>query len=272
MTILAASPEEAVATITDGTCLLLPREGAGVAMTATRALLRRGVKRLSLVAVPTSGLQADLLVGAGCVAEIEAAGVSLGEYGRAPRVAAAIVAGTLTFRDTTCPAVYARLQAAEKGVPFMPLRGLIGSDVLRYRPDWRVIDNPFAQNDEIVLLPAQTADIALFHAPLADRYGNVWIGRERELMLMAHAARATIVTVEEIVSDDLLKDPVRAPATLANLYVTALACAPRGAWPLPLPGRYPADEAHLSEYASLARTSEGFNRYIAAFVNDRRAA
>ena len=166
-------------------------------MAATCALVRRQIKRLTLVAVPTASLQADLLVGAGCVVAIEAAGLGLGEHGPAPRVSAAILNGEVLIKDTTCPAVYARLQAAEKGIPFMPLRGLIGSDLLRYRPDWRVIDNPFSEQDPIVLLPALSADVALFHAPLADRLGNVWIGCERELILMAHAARQTVVTVEK---------------------------------------------------------------------------
>ena len=109
--------------------------------------------------------------------------------------------------DATCPALHAALQAAEKGVPFMPLRGLIGSDVLKYRDDWKVIDSPFGNADPIVLLPAIKPDVALFHAPMADRFGNVWIGRQRELVTMAHAAEKTIVTVEKIHDGNLLDDP-----------------------------------------------------------------
>ena len=116
--------------IGDGCLLVVPREVSGVPMAATRALIRRGVKRLHLVALPTSSLQADLLIGAGCVATLETSAVSLGEFGPAPRFSAAVTAGTITMKDATCPALHAALQAAEKGVPFMPLRGLIGSDVL----------------------------------------------------------------------------------------------------------------------------------------------
>ena len=133
--------------------------------------------------------------------------MSLGEFGPAPRFTAAITAGTITMKDATCPALHAALQAAEKGVPFMPLRGLIGSDVLKYRDDWKVIDNPFGNDDPIVLLPAIKPDVALFHAPMADRDGNVWIGRQRELATMAHAAEKTIVTVEKIHDGNLLDDP-----------------------------------------------------------------
>src|SRR5919106_1607247 len=150
----AAKPlEEALASIDDGCMLVVPREVSGVPMQATRALIRRGVKRLHLVALPTSSLQADLLIGAGCVATLETSAVSLGEFGPAPRFTAAATAGAIRVKDATCPALHAGFQAAEKGVPFMPLRGLIGTDVLAHRPDWKVVHNPYGSNDPIVLLP-----------------------------------------------------------------------------------------------------------------------
>src|SRR6202008_831600 len=135
------------APIPAGCLLALPREVAGVPMEATRALIRRGVKTLHLVALPTSTLQADLLIGAGAIATLETSAVSLGEFGPAPRFNAAILAGAIDMRDATCPALHAQFQAAEKGVPFMPLRGLIGSDLMAHRHDWKVIDNPFGDND-----------------------------------------------------------------------------------------------------------------------------
>jgi glutaconate CoA-transferase subunit A len=272
MPTIARSLEEALSSIADGASLLIPREGAGVAMAATCALIRRGVRRLTLIATPTSSLQADLLIGASCVDAVEAAAVSLGEFGPAPRFTAAITARAIAMKDSTCPAVHAGLQAAEKGVPFMPLRGLIGSDVLAHRPDWRVIDNPFGADDPIVLLPALTADVALFHAPMADRDGNVWLGQQRDLALMAHAAAKTIVTVEKLHDQNLFDDPLLAAGALGGFYLEAVAVAPRGAWPLPLPDHYPADEAHLAEYARLAATSEGFARYLDSYVHERRAA
>ena len=189
----AKSLDDALAAVTDGCMLVVPREVSGVPMAATRALIRRGVKRLHLVALPTSSLQADLLIGAGCIATLETSAVSLGEFGPAPRFTAAVTSGAIKMMDATCPALHAALQAAEKGVPFMPLRGLIGSDVLKYRDDWKVIDSPFGNADPIVLLPAIKPDVALMHAPMADRFGNVWIGRQRELATMAHAAEKTIV-------------------------------------------------------------------------------
>src|SRR5262249_61623502 len=98
MPTIARSLDEALAPITDGASLLIPREGAGVAMAATCALIRRGVTRLTLIATPTSSLQADLLIGAGCVEAVEAAALSLGEVGPAPRLTPAIPARPVPLR------------------------------------------------------------------------------------------------------------------------------------------------------------------------------
>jgi glutaconate CoA-transferase, subunit A len=269
---IARSLDEALAPITDGCVLAVPREVSGVAMAATRALIRRGVKRLHLVALPTSSLQADLLIGAGCVATIETSAVSLGEFGPAPRFNAAVMAGTIAVKDATCPALHAGFQAAEKGVPFMPLRGLLGSDLLAHRPDWTVIDNPFGNDDPIVLLPAIRPDVALFHAPLADRDGNVWIGRDRELATMAHAAAKTVVTVEKVHDGNLFDDPRLAAGALGGFYLEAIAIAPQGAWPLGLADHYPADATHMADYARLAATAEGFAAYLDRHVHAQRAA
>jgi glutaconate CoA-transferase subunit A len=269
---IARSLDEALAVITDGCVLAVPREVSGVAMAATRALIRRGVRRLHLIALPTSSLQADLLIGAGCVETIETSAVSLGEFGSAPRFTAAVTSGAIRVKDATCPALHAAFQAAEKGVPFMPLRGLIGSDVLAHRSDWKVVDNPFGHDDPIVLLPAIKPDVALFHAPLADREGNVWIGRDRELATMAHAAAKTVVTVEKRYEGNLFDDPALAAGALGGFYVHAVAVAPKGAWPLGLADHYGADAAHLADYARMAASSEGFAAYLDRHVHAQRAA
>jgi glutaconate CoA-transferase, subunit A len=272
MPIMAQSVEEALAPIRDGIMLAVPREVAGVPMVATRALIRRGVRDLHVVTLPTSSLQADLMIGAGCVAVLETSAVSLGEFGPAPRFTAAIKSAGIRIKDATCPALHAAFQAAEKGVPFMPLRGIIGSDLLAHRPDWRVIDNPFGTDDPIVVLPAIHPEVSLIHAPMADRAGNVWIGRQRELATMAHASTKTVVTVEKIIDSNLLDDPALAAGTLPGFYVEAVAVAENGCWPLGLPDHYGADAAHLREYARLAATAEGFARYLDEYVHERRAA
>src|SRR6201988_5521791 len=102
MPTIVQSVDEAVAAIPDGAMVIVPREASGVPMEATRALIRRGVKRLHLVALPTSTLQVDLLIGAGCVETLETSAVSLGEFGPAPRFTDAILARAIHMRDAPC--------------------------------------------------------------------------------------------------------------------------------------------------------------------------
>jgi glutaconate CoA-transferase subunit A len=263
--------DDIAAAVPSGCCLALPVDYAGVSMAATHALIRLAPGNLRLLCVPTAGMQADLLIGAGLVRCIETSAVSLGEAGGAPCFNRAVAQGTIELRDSTCPAIHAGLLAAQKGVPFGTLRGLIGTDLLRHRGDWRVIQNPFADApDPIVALPAIQPDVAIFHAPKADRQGNVWIGRRRELAAMAYASRATFATVERVVDGNLMDDETTAAGVLPALYVTAVAVAPRGAWPVGLWGEYPADAAELQRYARLARTEQGFADYLAEAAAEAR--
>lgn len=262
---------EVAARIPDGALVAMPPDYSLPAMEVVRELVRRKARNLRLLGVPVLGMCADLLIGAGCVAEVESSAVTLNEAGAAPRFTEAAERGEITVRDSTCPMVHSALQAAEKGVPFMPLRGLIGSDVLKYRDDWKVIDSPFGNSDPIVLLPAINPDVALFHAPLADEHGNVWIGRQRELVTMAHASKRTIVTVERIEQRNLLDDPLTAAGTLPGFYVDAIAIAENGAWPLPLPDRYRADVEHLKLYAKMAASEQGFAEYVGKYVHENVA-
>jgi glutaconate CoA-transferase, subunit A len=261
--------DELVAGIAEGALLAIPPDNAGPAFSATLALVQRGTGGLLLVTAPTSGIQADLLIGAGLVASVETAGISLGEYGRAGRFEAAIKAGGIQIKDATCPALHAGFQAAEKGVPFLPLRGILGTDLLASRPDWKVIQNPFADSpDPIVLLPAIQPDAALFHAPLADAAGNVWIGTRRELITLAHASRATLVTAEALYPGNLLSDPALAPGTLPHLYVSRVAVVPGGTWPLPFEGGE-GDEKELARYAGASRDAAAFSALLKEWLDGR---
>jgi len=257
------SVDAVAARVHDGAMIAVPPDYSFVAMAATRALIRRDARDLHLLAVPQSGIQTDLLIGAGCVSIIETAAVSLGELGAAPQFTAAAKSGRIAIRDSTCPAIHAGLQASEKGLPFMPLRGLIGSDLMRVRDDWKESENPFEQGDRIVMLPALKPDFALFHAPFADRNGNIWLGRRRELVTMAHAAKGALVTVEEIRDINMMEDETLAGGSLPALYVTAIAEEPNGAWPLGVAGKYEPDLEHLAHYAEMAKSANGFQNYLA---------
>ena len=267
-------PDALAARIPDGARLGVPADISGVSIATIEALVRRRAKDLAIVNVPTGGYATDLLIGAGCIGEIETSGVTLGEFGAAHRFAAAVKAGVLRLKDSTCPAIHGGLMAAEFGSPFMPLRGILGSDLLEHREDWKTVENPFGKEDPIVLLKAIRPDIALFHAGLADRDGNLWVGRRLELKLLAHASRATLATAEAMHDGDLLADDRYAAGTIPAAYVEAVTLAPGAARPCAFwHGEQPADAAQLRRYAELSRTAEGFARYLEEHVlKPRRAA
>ena len=261
------------ARVPDGAFLALPPDYSYVPMELVRALIRRRVRDLHLLAVPITGFPADLLIGAGAVKLMEAAAVSLGEAGLAPRFTAAVQDGTLRMRDSTCPAIHTALQASEKGVPFMPLTGLIGSDILANRDDWTVVEDPLEKGGgPITLIPALKPDVAILHAPLGDRFGNVWVGKRRELFTMAHAAETTLATVERIQDENLLDDPLTAAGTIPDLYMGGVAVADGGAKPLGLEGHYAPDTAHVARYAVEAKSQAGFDAYLSDHVLSAGAA
>ena len=258
------SVAEIAAAVPDGALLGVPADYSGVPMAFTRALIARGARDLRLYCLPLTTMQGDMLVGAGCVADIEAAAVTMGEYGLAPCFSRAFEGGEITMQDSTCPALHTQLQAVEKGVPFMPLRGLIGSDIAAFRPDWKVIQNPFNDEDEeIALLPARPLDVTVFHAPYADEEGNVFIGRQRELASLAKGAREVYVTVEKFVDGSLFEREATAAGALPAFYVSGIAEAAMGAWPMGLTDQYPPDAEAIRAYVGAASTPAGFQEYLA---------
>jgi glutaconate CoA-transferase subunit A len=269
--------EQLAAEIPDGALLALPPDYSLPAMEVVRALVRRKAGHLRLLGVPVLGLCADLLIGAGCVAVVHSSAVSRGEAGLAPRFTEAVEKGFLKVDDATCPAIHTALQATEKGVPFMPLGGVLGSDLVKSRPEWKVVPDPFSRrggggkggSDEILLVPALSPDVALFHARWADEAGNVWVGRRKELATLAHASKKTFVTYEEKKRGDLLDDELLAPGLITSVYVTGVASAKRGAWPLGVAQLYGVDDAHIAHYAKLAKTRDGFERYLNEFVHKK---
>jgi glutaconate CoA-transferase subunit A len=265
-------PLEALAALVpDGASVTVNKgDEPDVPMALALALIRRGARGLHLVTLPTaafpaSGMMVDLLIGAGCVRSVETSGISLHELGAAPRFTRAVTSGRLKVLDSTCPAVYAALQAGAKGQPFAPLRGLIGSDLLRHRDDYRVIDNPFAPGDPVVVVPAINADVAMFHVARVDAEGNAWIGRDRDRLLAAHAAQTVLVTTDAQVPGCFFDDPALAAGVIPALYVDAMALV-RGSWPIALDGR--VDLAAVRRYQQAAQSDEGFESYLKAEVRD----
>ncbi|MDB2618277.1 CoA synthetase [Alphaproteobacteria bacterium] len=262
--------KEIVDQIEDGILLGIPADYSGVPMTFTKKLINKGVKNLKLYCLPLTTIQGDMLIGSGCVSEIETAAVTLGEFGLAPRFSEAVENGKILIKDSTCPALHAQLQATEKSVPFMPLRGVVGSDVQKNRKDWQIISNPMkssgVENEPILLLPAVQLDVLVFHASYADRNGNIQIGRRRELATLAHASKKVFVTVEEILDTDFFENELSAATCLPALYIDGISVVKNGAWPCKLPGVYESDNDEIKKYSIAAKTQPSFNEYMKQFL------
>src|SRR5512145_1374006 len=102
----------------------------------------------------------------------------------------------------------AALQAGVMNVPFVPVRGLLGTDYMRVRPDFKEIANPYDPRERIALVPAIAPDVAVVHGWQGDRFGNVVANAAADARLIAQASRRVVATVEELVEDDLARQPV----------------------------------------------------------------
>lgn len=146
----------------------------------------------------------------------------------------------------------------------MPTRGIIGTDYLKVRPDFRVMSNPYGV-DDLVVVPAINPRVAVFHAFRADREGNVIADRNQNNWLLAQAAETVIVTVEEVVeTGDLVRETF--DSVITSIHVDAVVHAPHGAHPTSCRGYYGADGAHVKEYLRYARAEDSFREYLEEYV------
>lgn len=145
------------------------------------------------------------------------------------------------------------------GVPFLPVRGILGSAYLKVNPRFRVITDPFS-GEELVVVQALTPDVTLIHGARGDEHGNILIPRVSDWRLAVTASVKVIATVEECVAGPLQDQPEW--RLIPAIWLTALVHCPGGAAPTGYPGYYPQDEAHLSYYLESARTAASFGRYL----------
>lgn len=186
---------EAARLVPDGAVVGISQPGP---LGLIQELIRQGRRGLHLVTVPTGGRAAELLIAAGCVSVIETSAVDLGEEGQAPAFGRAVVEGSIKVLDWTCPALLMALQAGAAGVSFTPVPGLLDSDLLKVRSDFREIDDPYRPGARTVLVPALAPDFALVRVRRADPAGNAVIGIGRDDRLLIRSAGVVIAEAEQI--------------------------------------------------------------------------
>jgi hypothetical protein len=155
------------------------------------------------------------------------------------------------------------------GLPFMPVRSLLGSSVLERlvaEEDAVLTTDPWS-GEPIVLVRACTPDVSLIHANAADTDGNVVIdGVTSHEVDMVRASRHVIVSVEEVLPAGAFDDqPER--VTISGAYISAVVEQPYGAWPTSVYRRYDYFEPEIDGYQKAAKGGdEGPVRYLAEFV------
>jgi glutaconate CoA-transferase subunit A len=254
-------------------------DGANIAMgcaleplipfAAGHEIIRQGRRDLTLIG-PISDILFDELIGAGCVSRVVAAWVGNVSEGLGHNYRRATEQGQphpLAVVDHSNYSVSLALLAGALGVPYIPMRSLLGSDIARDHLTIRPAPSPL-DGSPTLLVPALIPDVAILHVQRADAAGraHVWggMGICEEAAL---AARGVIYTAEEIVPREvILSDPNRVLAPAAK--TLAVVHVPGGAHPSPVQGYYNRDHAYFTEYHQRTRTSEGFAEWLREQVLD----
>ena len=230
---------------------------------AVSEILRQGQKDFTVWAGPAGG-DWDMLIGAGRVkAYINCYTANSGYTNVSRRFRAAIEKGELIYEDYSQDVLMLQLHAASLGLPFLPVRLMQGSGLVKY---WGIseevrktldkvddlklveMENPFAPGEKVVAVPVPKLDTAIIHVQMASPDGTCVIeGDEFHDVDIAVAARKVIVTCEELVSDEYIRrDPTK--TKIFGECVSAVVWAPYGAWPSQCYNFYDNDSHALKEY------------------------
>ena len=231
---------------------------------AGHELIRQGRRDLELVG-PISDMLFDQLIGAGCVRRVVAAWIGNVSAGLGHNYRRALEQGLprrIEHEEHSNFSVGLGLLAAAMGLPYLPTRTLVGSDLARGNP--RVTPD----GDGLLRIAAIEPDVAILQVQRADAeghahcWGNLGLSKEAGL-----AARQVVLVAEEVVATEIvLSDPNR--ILLPPHRVAAVVGAPGGAHPSPVQGYYARDHAFYSDYHRATRDQAGFQQWLRQWVLD----
>jgi glutaconate CoA-transferase subunit A len=234
---------------------------------AAHELIRQGRRDLTLVG-PISDITFDQLIAAGCVRRVVAAWVGNVQHGSGYAFRRALetgVPGPLEIEDHSNLTIALGLEAAALGVPYLPTRTLLGSDLLARNPRLRVAPCPFT-GTPLTLVPALRPDVAILHVQRADPGGSchAW-GPTGVSGVAGKASRHVIVVCEELVDPAVIRsDPGR--TLLPGFLVSAVVHLPWGAHPSPVQGHYNRDHALYADYHAGSATHAATGDWLEAWV------
>lgn len=233
-------------------------------MSVTREIVRQRIRHLNVAGQGI--MEMDLLLAAGLIDTMDLTYQGHEVYGISPILRRAAESKQVKINEWSNAALAWRLKAAALGVPFLPVRVMMGTDTFRYSAA-KVVKCPFT-GEKLCLLPATMLDVGIIHVPRSDEYGNCQIdGISGFAFELARASRRLIISAEEIIpTDEIRKYPER---TLIPWYlVDAVVVAPFGSHPGEMPYYYWRDEQHLAEYVEVAKSEETTQAYLQKWIWD----
>jgi glutaconate CoA-transferase, subunit A len=288
-------------TMRDAIADLLP-DGASVALglqleqmipfAAGHEIIRQKKRGFTLIG-PISDILFDQLIGAGCAEKVIAAWVGNVMMGSAYNFRRAVEQDGMKVVNMTNFTVALALQAGAMGVPFMPTRTALGSDVARENEFFAEMESPFAapvgeatprpdgrgrpsprEHGKLHAVRALNPDVTIVHVQRADRDGNAHCWGNFGVMIEGiRAAKRVIVVAEEIVEPEVIaSDPNR--TVIPGFLVNAVVECRYGAHPAPVQGYYKRDDAFFRQYHEQTKTRQDTDAWLGRWVYsvaDRRA-
>ena len=236
---------------------------------AAHELIRQRRRDLTLVG-PISDVCFDQLIAAGCASRVVAAWIGNVQHGSGygfRRALEQALPRPLEVEDHSNFTIALALEAAAAGVPYLPTRTLLGSDILARNPRLRPATCPFT-GVPLVLVPALAPDVAILHVQRADAEGScqAW-GPTGVSAAAGKASRTVIVVCEELVAPEVIRsDPNR--LLLPGFMVAAVVHLPWGAHPSPVQGHYNRDHPIYADWHRRSASPEGAEAWLAEWVRD----
>ncbi len=271
-------------TMRDAVAELLP-DGCSVAMglqleqmtpfAAGHEIMRQNRRGLTLIG-PISDILFDQMIGGGCVDRVIAAWVGNVMMGQAYNFRREVESGRVKVTDMTNFTIALALQAASMGVPFLPTRTALGSDVARENPFFADVQDPFASTKyqvpsnkdvgKLHAIKALSPDVTIVHVQRADEQGNAHCWGNFGVMIEGvRAAKKVIVVAEEVVAPKIIaSDPNR--TVIPGFIVSAVVECPMGAHPSPVQGYYSRDNAYFRQYHEQTKTQSDFDNWAQRWV------
>jgi len=237
-------------------------------MAFAHELVRQKKKGLTIYTCG-SEMDIDILSGARTVSRYELAFYAIEGIGLVPNIQRRIREGAIEIEDYSNLAMVLRFFGGALGVPFMPLKSMLATDMLakkRFREKKAEVMNCPFTGERVVLVPSVRPDFSIVHASRVDREGNAQIdGIRGEDVEGARAGKKVIVTAEEVVDTEFIRSQPD-QTVIPNIYVTHVVECPWGSFPMMVYNYYDYDMEHVRMYYDQCKTEEGWQKYLEDYI------